>query len=88
MSTACGQRTTNAPPSQGHYVLANLVSQGNVHMWLQLTPDGQAQKAGCAQEKVMELTGSWYDPCNPVIRKNGAMRQEFKVRYFQDLKPL
>ena len=73
-------RTTNATPSLGHYVLASLLRLGLADSWVQLCHDGLAQKAGCGQEKVMEVTGSWYDPSNPVIKKGvGFVRPEIKV---------
>ena len=44
-----------------------------------LNHDGLLQKAGCPQERLLEVAGSWFDPCNPVLRKSGCMRQELKV---------
>ena len=46
---------------------------------VQSAPDGLAQKAGCAQEAVLEVAGSWYDPCNPVLARGGQPRPELKV---------
>ena len=42
--------------------------------------DGLAQKAGCPQEKVAELHGSWFDPSNPIIGKGGMMRNDLAQR--------
>ena len=78
LSASCRGKT-NARPSQGHAVLATLVTSGLADSWVQTCHDGLAQKAGCPQEKVLEVAGSWFDPCNPVVRKNGNMRQELKV---------
>ena len=76
-------RTTNATPSPGHYVLASLMRLGLADTWVQLCHDGLAQKAGCAQERLLEVTGSWYDPCNPVIKKGvGYVRPELKVNVY------
>ena len=47
---------------------------GYVHSWIQLTSDGLAQKAGCPQALVNDIHGSWFDPSNPVIVKNGCIR--------------
>ena len=78
LSAAC-QGRTNARPGPGHAVLASLVNTGLAAAWVQTCPDGLAQKAGCPQEKVLEVAGSWFDPCNPVLRKTGTMRPELKV---------
>ena len=32
-----------------------------------LNHDGLLQKAGCPQEGVVELYGSWFDPANPEV---------------------
>ena len=51
-----------------------------VQEWLTTNYDGLAQKAGCPQEKVAELHGSWFDPANPVLGKGGKMRQDLALR--------
>ena len=48
--------------------------------WLTTNYDGLAQKAGCPQEKVAELHGSWFDPANPILGKGGKMRQDLALR--------
>ena len=78
VSASCGAKT-NARPSPGHAVLATLVTCGLADSWVQTCHDGLAQKAGCPQERLLEVAGSWFDPCNPVLRKSGCMRQELKV---------
>ena len=57
--------------------------------WVQLNYDGLAQKAGCPQEGLLEVTagrrrslsrfqvhGSWYDPSNPVVKARGKLRED------------
>ena len=78
---AAGAKTTAAAPRPAHLVLAALVSRGLAAAWVQSAPDGLAQKAGCAQEAVLEVAGSWYDPCNPVLGRGGQPRPELKVQY-------
>ena len=41
-----------------------------------LNHDGLLQKAGCPQEGVIEVFGSWFDPSNPVIKPGGTIRQD------------
>ena len=79
LSNACRGKT-KARPGPGHAVLATLVTAGLADSWIQTCHDGLAQKAGCPQQKVLEVAGSWFDPCNPVVRKGGTMRQELKVK--------
>ena len=72
--------TADAKPSIAHYVLANLVKKGLIDDWVQLNHDGLAQKAGCPQEKVHEVHGSWYDPSNPVVMHFGTIRPDLFSR--------
>ena len=53
---------------------------GLVQEWLTTNYDSLAQKAGCPQEKVAELNGSWFDPSNPILGKGGRMRQDLALR--------
>ena len=53
---------------------------GLVQEWLTTNYDGLAQKAGCPQEKVAELHGSWFDPSNPQLGKRGTMRPDLQER--------
>ena len=39
-----------------------------------LNHDGLLQKAGCPQEAVLEVQGSWFDPANPALRRGGRVR--------------
>lgn len=73
-------RTTNAVPSPAHLLLSALVRAGLVQTWVTLSCDGLAQKAGCPQEAVLEVHGSWYDPSNPVLRKGGTIRPDIRER--------
>ena len=70
--------TTNALPSPAHYLLAEMVRTGLVHTWVTLCCDGLAQKAGCPQQRLLELHGSWYDPSNPVLRQGGRARSDIR----------
>ena len=72
--------TGDAKPSLAHLVLATLVHKGLIAEWVQLNHDGLAQKAGCPQEKVNEIHGSWYDPSNPVLMHSGCMRPDLHSR--------
>ena len=87
VSASC-QARTNARPSPGHAVLATLISCGLADSWIQTCHDGLAQKAGCPQEGLLEVAGSWFDPCNPVMRKSGTMRQELKVISMDNIRSL
>ena len=75
--------TTNARPSTSHLLLAELVRSGLVHTWVTLCCDGLAQKAGCPQERLLEVHGSWYDPTNPVLRQGGTVRPDVRERLTQ-----
>ena len=54
--------------------------KGLVHEWLTVNYDGLAQKAGCPQEKMIELHGSWFDPSNPKLSRNGKIRPDLQKR--------
>ena len=41
-----------------------------------LSHDGLLQKAGCPQEAVLEVHGSWFDPANPALRPGGQARPD------------
>jgi hypothetical protein len=40
---------------------------------VQQNHDGLPQKAGYPQECINEIHGSWYDPCNPVVKYSGTL---------------
>ena len=48
-----------------------------------LNPDGLLQKAGCPQEAVNEVYGSWFDPSNPVVRPPESIREDLWGRLSQ-----
>ena len=73
----------DAQPNVTHLALVALLRCGLVHEWLTTNYDGLAQKAGCPQEQVAELHGSWFDPSNPIIGKGGKMRQDLALRLGQ-----
>lgn len=61
-------------PTLAHCVLAELNRQGMLHGWVQQNHDGLPQKAGYRQEDINEVHGSWFDPCNPVVKYSGRLR--------------
>jgi NAD-dependent SIR2 family protein deacetylase len=68
--------TTEAHPTPVHRGLGLLSGAGLVHTWVQLNYDGLAQKAGCPQEALLEVHGSWFDPSNPVVKPRGQVRDD------------
>jgi NAD-dependent SIR2 family protein deacetylase len=58
-------------PTFTHYALTSMVRAGMIHSWIQQNHDGLPQKAGCPQEAINEIHGSWFDPSNPVLRYSG-----------------
>ena len=46
-----------------------LAKAGLVRGLVCLNHDGLLQKAGCPQEGVVEVYGSWFDPANPEVRR-------------------
>merc|ERR1712093_299411 len=66
--------TRQAKPTFTHHVLGFLGRQGLIHSWVQQNHDGLPQKAGFPQECINEIHGSWYDPCNPVVKYSGSLR--------------
>ena len=64
---------------QGLHILATLLRQGLINSWVHWSQDSLPQKAGCPQERVIEISGSWYDPANPVVKKNGVTRGDNQV---------
>jgi len=54
--------------------LAALKEAGLIHSWIQQNHDGLPQKAGYPQEDIIEIHGSWYDPSNPVVCYDGALK--------------
>ena len=73
-----GIHNTGACPSITHLVMSALVKAGAIHHWVQQNHDGLAQKAGCPQEAITEIHGSWFDPSNPVV----SVKQGFKNKHF------
>ena len=71
-------------PSPAHSGLASLVERRIFSSWVQLCPDGLAQKAGCSQEFLLEVHGSWYDPANPVVRSKGRLRADLYSRLVRE----
>merc|ERR1712216_1096849 len=65
----------SAPPTPTHYALGLLGRENLVHSWVQQNHDGLPQKAGCPQEKINEIHGSWYDPGNPVVKYSGSLHE-------------
>ena len=45
-----------------------------------LNYDGLLQKAGCPQEAVHEVHGSWFDPANPALKPGGQPRPDIWQR--------
>ena len=75
---------SSTSPSPAHTALASLVQRRLVTTWVQLTPHGLAQKAGCPQQFLNEVYGSWYDPSNPVLRGKGRLRADLYERLLRD----
>ena len=71
-------------PSPAHSGLASLVERRIFSSWVQLCPDGLAQKASCSQEFLLEVHGSWYDPANPVVRSKGRLRADLYERLVRE----
>merc|ERR1719375_1389376 len=67
--------TRKAEPTFTHYALGFLGRQGLLHGWVQQNHDGLPQKAGFPQERINEIHGSWYDPCNPVVKYSGTLHE-------------
>mmetsp|Transcript_52595 Transcript_52595/g.125612 ORF Transcript_52595/g.125612 Transcript_52595/m.125612 type:complete len:670 (+) Transcript_52595:93-2102(+) len=65
--------TRAAPPTFTHHALGFLGREGLLHGWVQQNHDGLPQKAGFPQERINEIHGSWYDPCNPVVKYSGTL---------------
>lgn len=65
--------TRKAKPTLTHHALGFLGQQGIIHSWVQQNHDGLPQKAGFPQECINEIHGSWYDPCNPVVKYSGSL---------------
>ena len=75
---------TGAEPTLTNFALTALVKHRLVHAWVQLNYDGLSQKAGCPQEIINEVHGSWYDPSNPVVKPKGTIRQDLFERMLSD----
>ena len=67
-------------------MLAGLVRAGLARDWITLCWDGLAQKAGCPQERCVEVRGSWYDPSNPVLARDG--QEQAAMQYIAPLPSL
>jgi len=64
-----------AEPTPTHCALGLLGREGIIHGWIQQNHDGLPQKAGFPQESINEIHGSWYDPCNPVVKYSGSLHE-------------
>lgn len=62
-----------AKPTPTHIALGVLGREGIIQSWVQQNHDGLPQKAGFPQECINEIHGSWYDPCNPVVKYSGSL---------------
>jgi len=62
-----------AKPTPTHCALGLLGQRGIIHSWVQQNHDGLPQKAGFPQEGINEIHGSWFDPCNPVVKYSGTL---------------
>ena len=67
--------TLAARPTPTHLALRALERAGFVQSWQQQNHDGLPQKAGYPQGKINEIHGSWYDPCNPVVKYTGSLHE-------------
>ena len=67
---------TEAVPGLGHFTLTSLYKEGFIDGVVCLNYDGLLQKAGCPQEAVHEVHGSWFDPTNPALRPGGQVRPD------------
>lgn len=67
---------TAGEPTLSHCVMAELNRQNLLHGWVQQNHDGLPQKAGYKQEDINEIHGSWFDPCNPVVKYSGTLRSD------------
>ena len=66
-------KTRAARPTPTHIALRALERAGFIQSWQQQNHDGLPQKAGYPQDKINEIHGSWYDPCNPVVKYSGSL---------------
>lgn len=57
-----------------------LCQEGLIDGVVCLNHDGLLQKAGCPQEAVHEVHGSWFDPANPALKAGGQPRQDIWQR--------
>ena len=67
-------------PNFAHVAAAELIRRDIVTDWITTNYDGLAQKAGCPQDQVLELNGSWFDPTNPVIKRHERARADLLER--------
>ena len=72
-----------AQPTLAHRVMCKIHKQSLAYkdsykpfVWIQQNHDGLPQKAGFPQEWLNEIHGAWYDPSNPVVAMEGALRQD------------
>lgn len=63
-------------PNDGHRVVAALAHAGLVWRVVQQNHDGCLQKASVPQRLVNEIHGSWFDPGNPVVKFDEALRTD------------
>ena len=57
---------------------------GLVKKILTLNYDGLLQKAGCTQDGLIEMYGSWFDPSNPPVKFGGTIRKDLLLSSFEE----
>ena len=67
-------------PNYSNVALAEIVRAGCAQDWVTTNWDGLAQKAGCPQATVIEISGSWFDPTNPVLKRRDKARSDLQER--------
>merc|ERR1719502_999677 len=71
----------DSEPTFAHRALVALHSSGMLEGgWVNQNHDALAQKAGFAQEHLIEIHGGWFDPSNPVVPMDGALRTDLVRR--------
>jgi NAD-dependent SIR2 family protein deacetylase len=63
-------------PNLGHVTLAAMARAGLLWRIVNQNHDGLLQKAGVSQTLINEIHGSWFDPCNPVVKMYESLRQD------------
>lgn len=70
----------DAEPTFAHHMLCALYTHGHFDEWIQQNHDGLPQKAGVPQSVLNEIHGGWFDPSNPVVPMDGALRVDLVKR--------